>query len=101
MKITGKNAASQIIAININLFPSSHLSCSFGIIKLSSGRSIEIRRIGVEVRKGKRKSEQKHSLKPQGKCHFSSNCSAVVTEYSLSLVCGVFVLYVTVRVWAG
>lgn len=41
MKIAGQEAVSQITVININLFPTSRLSYSYCIIKLSSGRDIE------------------------------------------------------------
>lgn len=40
--MAGQDAASQITVININLFPASRLSYSFCIIKLSSGRNIEM-----------------------------------------------------------
>lgn len=55
VKIAGQAAASQITVININLFPTSRLSYSFCIIKLSSGRNIEMGRKGVEGIKGKGK----------------------------------------------
>lgn len=53
VKMAGQDAASQITVININLFPTTCLSYSFCIIKLSSGRVIEIGRKGVEGREAK------------------------------------------------
>lgn len=58
VKIAGQAAASQITVININLFPTSRLSYSFCIIKLSSGRNGEE---GGGGYKGKGKKGDKHS----------------------------------------
>lgn len=58
VKIAGEDAASQITVININLFPTTRLSYSFCIIKLSSGWNIEI---GRKWGKEKVKKRDKHS----------------------------------------
>ena len=58
VKIAGEDAASQITVININLFPTTRLSYSLCIIKLSSGWNIEI---GRKWGKEKVKKRDKHS----------------------------------------
>lgn len=96
VKMAGQDAASQITVININLFPTTRLSYSFCIIKLSSARNIEIGRKGVEGRKWEKK-RNKHSWNLRENVFLFKLLCAVSecdTTWSLSGVWKVFVLSV-------
>lgn len=76
VKMAGQDAASQIIVININLFPTARLSYNFCIIKLSTGRNIEIGRMGGWRGWKRKRKREINIVETSGKMYFSSVCSA-------------------------